>query len=354
MPMDISKNHPTIIAGPCSIETPDQLDQTVKGLVDLGVKMIRGGVWKPRTRPGSFEGLGEIAFPWIQEVKEKYQVQFAIEVASHYHVEIALKNNIDMLWIGARSTVNPFTVQEIANALEGSNVPIYVKNPVNPDLALWLGALERISKSGERKIGAIHRGFSNFNDKKYRNSPMWQIPLALKTEFPDLEVITDPSHICGKRDTIPMISQMALDLNFDGLMIESHIQPALAWSDAAQQLTPEATGELLKSLTLKKSNNEDPRFQSQLEEIREKIDHADREILEALSRRMFLVEEVGKYKKENEVAVFQRDRWKEVFESRTHWAKDLQVDPDFVKELYELIHAESIRKQTEVVNKRSF
>jgi chorismate mutase len=348
--METEIKTPTIIAGPCSIETPEQLDQTVKGLVENGIHTIRGGVWKPRTRPGSFEGLGEIAFPWIKEVKEKYGVQFAIEVASPYHVEIALKNHIDILWIGARSTVNPFTVQEIANALKGTDVPVYVKNPVNPDLALWVGALERIGNSGTRKMGAIHRGFSNFNDKKFRNSPMWQIPLQLKTEFPDLEVITDPSHICGQRATLASISQMAIDLNFDGLMIESHVNPDLAWSDAAQQLTPEATAELIHGLTLRKSNDENPQFQSQLEQIREKIDHADREILEALARRMFLVEKVGQFKKENEVAIFQRERWKEVFETRSQWAQALQLEPDFIKEIYQLIHSESIRKQTEVIH----
>jgi chorismate mutase len=278
--MNPSKKLPKIIAGPCSVETPEQLDQTVKGLVELGVKIIRGGVWKPRTRPGSFEGVGEIAFPWIKEIKEKYAVEFAIEVASPYHVELALKHGIDILWIGARSTVNPFTVQEIANALKGTTVPVYVKNPVNPDVALWMGALERIGQAGERHIGAIHRGFSNFNDKRFRNSPMWQIPLELKTEFPDLEILTDPSHICGQRETLAGIAQIAIDLNFDGLMIESHIQPALAWSDAAQQLTPEALGHLIRGLSLKKTDEPNPLFQSQLEELREKIDHVDREILE--------------------------------------------------------------------------
>jgi len=351
--MNTSKKLPLIIAGPCSVETPEQLDQTVKGLVDIGINVIRGGVWKPRTRPGSFEGVGEIAFPWINEVKEKYAVQFAIEVASPHHVDLALKHGIDILWIGARSTVNPFTVQEIANALKGTTVPIYVKNPVNPDLALWIGALERLAQAGERKIGAIHRGFSNFNDKKFRNSPMWQIPLEMKTKFPDLEILTDPSHICGQRSNIPQIAQMALDLNFDGLMIESHFQPVLAWSDAAQQLTPEALGNLIRGLSLKKEYDQNPKFQSQLEDIREKIDHADREILEALSRRMFLVEQVGKYKKDNDVAIFQRDRWKEVFETRAQWADRMHLDTDFIKELYQLIHVESIRKQTLVLNKDS-
>ena len=339
---------PLYIAGPCSVETPEQLDRTVSELVNVGVRVFRGGVWKPRTRPNSFEGVGKIALPWIRDVKKKFGVRFAVEVASPLHVEEALNHGIDIFWIGARSTVNPFTVQEIANSLKGVDIPVLVKNPVNPDLALWIGALERFHQAGVKKIGAIHRGFSNFNDKIYRNSPTWQIPLGLKTYFPEIPLLNDPSHICGRRDLIPQISQMALDLNFDGLMIESHFDPDNAWSDAAQQLLPADLGKLLKILKTRKINVDNPILQSQLEVIREQIDEVDREILEILSRRMSLVEKAGEYKRLNNVAVFQMERWKKVFETRPEWAEALRLNPEFAKDLFQLIHTESIKKQTEV------
>lgn len=340
-----------VIAGPCSVETAKQLDQTVEGLVKQGVQIIRAGVWKPRTRPNTFEGVGRIAFPWIQEAKEKYKVKFAVEVASPAHVEEALKNNIDFLWIGARSTANPFTVQDIADSLKGVDIPVLIKNPINPDLALWVGALERIHQAGITKIGAIHRGFSNFNDTHFRNSPMWQIPIEFKTMFPGIPLFNDPSHICGKRALIPQIAQMALDLNFDGLMIESHIHPDAAWSDAEQQFTPDDLGLLLASLKTREVFAGDSAFASQLQSIREQIDETDREILELLSRRMGLVEKVGEYKKINNVAVFQIERWKKVFQTRPEWAKALNLNPDLVKELYKMIHTESIKKQTEVMER---
>jgi len=333
------------------VETPEQLDQTVAALVQQGITTIRAGVWKPRTRPNSFEGLGTIALPWIQDVKAKYGVRFAIEVASPSHVEEALKAGIDLLWIGARSTVNPFTVQDIADSLKGVEIPVLIKNPINPDLALWIGAIERISQAGITSIGAIHRGFSNFNDSKYRNSPTWQIPIELKSIFPDLPLICDPSHICGNRELIPHIAQKALDLSFDGLIIESHIQPDKAWSDAAQQLTPETLADLLHHLKTRKVTMEDPGLLSQLEEIREQIDHADREILELLSQRMSLVEKVGEYKKLNNVAILQMERWNKVFQTRPEWAKSLNLNEHFVRELFKLIHTESIRKQTDVMER---
>lgn len=345
---DLGLGAPICIAGPCSVETPEQLDLTVAALVSEGIKIIRGGVWKPRTRPNSFEGVGGKALPWIKEVKDKYKVKFAIEVASPIHVEEALKFGIDIFWIGARSTVNPFTVQEIANSLKGVDMPVLVKNPVNADLALWIGALERFHQAGIKKLGAIHRGFSNFNDKTYRNSPMWQIPLGLKTYLPEIPLLNDPSHISGRRDLIPQIAQMALDLNFDGLMIESHIDPEKAWSDAFQQLHPSDLGQLLRALKTRKVDVDNPIFQSQLELIREQIDDVDRELLEILSRRMSLVEKAGEYKKLNNVTVFQRERWKKVFETRPEWAQALRLNPDFAKDLFQLIHTESIKKQTEV------
>lgn len=340
---------PIIIAGPCSVETPEQLDQTVNHLAKQGIKIIRGGVWKPRTRPNSFEGVGEIALPWIKEVKDKYRVQFAIEVASPYHVEKALEYGIDMLWIGARSTVNPFTVQDIADALKGVDIPVWVKNPVNPDIALWIGALERMNRAGVNKLGAIHRGFSNFNDSMYRNSPTWQIPLEFKTQFPQIPLLNDPSHISGKRDLIMPVSQMALDLNFDGLIIESHINPDQAWSDSAQQLTPADLGQLIAQLQTRIATVNNPLLESQLEVIREHIDEVDRELLEVLSRRMRLVEKAGEYKKLNNLSIFQMERWKKVFETRPIWAENLQINPEFVGELYKLIHTESIKKQEEIM-----
>lgn len=343
--------YPLMIAGPCSVETPEQLDHTVGELVKHGIHTIRGGVWKPRTRPNSFEGVGTIALPWIKEVKEKYGVKFIIEVASPYHVEEALESGIDFIWIGARSTANPFTVQDIADSLKGVDIPVLIKNPINPDLALWIGAIERISQAGISRIGAIHRGFSNFNDTKYRNTPTWQIPIELKSIFPDLPLICDPSHICGNRHLIHHIAQKALDLSFDGLIIESHINPDKAWSDAAQQLTPNDLGQLLRSLKTRKVALEDPLLLSQLEEIREQIDEADREILEMLSRRMSLVEKVGEYKKLNNVAILQMERWNKVFKTRPEWAKALNLNEEFAKDLFKLIHTESIKKQTDIMEK---
>lgn len=342
---------PLYIAGPCSVETPDQLEATIKDLAERGFKMIRGGVWKPRTRPNSFEGVGEIALSWIKEVKEKYKVRFAIEVASPYHVEKALEYGIDLLWVGARTTVNPFAVQEIADSLKGVDIPVLVKNPVNPDLALWIGALERINQAGVQKLGGIHRGFSNFNDQVYRNSPTWQIPLELKTRYPNLPILNDPSHICGRRDLLASVAQMAMDLNFDGLIIESHNDPDQAWSDAAQQITPIILEKLIQGLQIRKVSTENPIFQSQLELIREQIDQVDIELLEILSRRMKLVEKAGEYKKLNNVAIFQMERWKKVFETRPEWGRSLHLNQEFVKELYKMVHAESIRKQEEIMEK---
>lgn len=348
----VGSKAPLVIAGPCSVETPEQLDRTVSALVEKGFSVVRGGVWKPRTRPNSFEGVGHIALPWIKDVKEKYGVKFAIEVASPYHVEKALEFGIDVLWLGARTTVNPFAVQDIADSLKGVDVPVLVKNPVNPDLALWIGALERIHQAGIRKIGAIHRGFSNFNDQVYRNSPTWQIPLELKTKIPNLPIINDPSHICGRRDLLSSVAQMAMDLNFEGLIVESHIDPDKAWSDASQQITPEVLGGMIAGLHIREVSVENPVFQSQLDTIREHIDQVDRELLEVLSRRIRLVEKAGEYKKLNNVAIFQMERWKTVFESRPEWGRSLQLEEGFVKEMFQLIHTESIKKQEEIMESK--
>ncbi len=343
---------PLIISGPCSVETPEQLRQTVSGLYNEGIRVFRGGVWKPRTRPGSFEGVGSIALPGIKEVKGEFDIEFSIEVASSQHVEEALKHDIDILWIGARSTVNPFTVQEIAESLRGVDVPVLIKNPVNPDLSLWIGAIERIKRVGIQQVAGIHRGFSNYRDKIYRNSPLWQIPIDLKAEFPDLPLICDPSHISGRRDLVPIVSQKALDLNFDGLMIESHVNPDEAWSDAAQQLTPANLGNMIRNLQTRKVHFEGVDKQDHLEDIRSQIDHADHELLEAIQRRMALVKKIGEFKKLNNVAVLDMERWKAILESRPEWARELAINPNLATEIFVLLHQESIKKQTEILDQK--
>jgi chorismate mutase len=344
-------NKPLIIAGPCSVETEEQLLETSTALKNNGISIIRGGIWKPRTRPNSFEGIGVDGLKWIQNVKKELGgIKFATEVATPQHVEEALKHDIDILWIGARSTVNPFTVQEIADALKGTDIPVLVKNPINPELALWIGALERIHGAGITKIGAIHRGFSSFAKSRFRNIPQWQIALDLKTALPEIPMICDPSHITGNRDMIQEISQKALDLNYDGLIIESHRDPDNAWSDAAQQVTPARLKEIVDALTPRKDTSENSDYLTHLEELRMHIDHADREILEAIANRMSFVEKLGWYKKENNVAVFQVGRWDEVFKSRPDWAEKLKLRKDFISELYKLLHDESIWKQTEIMN----
>jgi chorismate mutase len=341
---------PLIIAGPCSAETEEQVSETVSRIAKEGyAHVIRAGVWKPRTRPGSFEGMGEAALPWLVEAKKQTGLPIAIEVATPQHIELALKYGIDILWIGARTTVNPFNVQDLADALKGVDVPVLIKNPVNPDLALWVGAFERIAGAGIKKMAAIHRGFSNAQETKFRNSPMWQMAVELKTLFPQLPIIGDPSHMAGKRAYLYELAQRALDLNYDGLIIESHRNPDEAWSDASQQLTPEALGEMLRSLEIRKpSYGED--FQTQLDQMRQKIDNIDRELLEVLAARMAVVEKLGEYKRENNVAVLQLDRWKELHNNRAEQGKKLNLYPELVEELFKLVHMESIRKQTEVMN----
>lgn len=347
---DSQSETPFLIAGPCSVETPEQLDSTVRHLAANGVSLIRAGVWKPRTRPNGFEGLGSLALPWLQEAKKKHGVKVAVEVATAYHVEEALKAEMDVLWIGARSTVNPFTVTEIAESLQGVDIPVLVKNPINPDLGLWLGAIERLEQVGLSRIGAIHRGFSNFRDTVHRNSPMWELPIEFRTLRPELVLINDPSHISGKRALVKGIAQHALDLNFDGLMIESHIHPDAAWTDAAQQLSPADLNQLMRELVSRNGEIKPQDGLNPLDEIRQQIDEVDRALLEVLSRRMHLVEKIGAYKKENNVAAFQLERWQEILNSRPNWAKAFQLNPDVVAELFRIIHQESIRKQTEWID----
>lgn len=344
---------PLIIAGPCSAETEEQVLETAHAIAKNGyAHFFRSGVWKPRTRPGSFEGKGEEALPWLQRVKAETGLKTAVEVATPQHVELALKYGVDVLWIGARTTVNPFNVQDLADSLKGVDVPVLIKNPVNPDIALWLGAFERIAGAGITKLGAIHRGFSNAQETKYRNSPMWQIAVEFKTFFPEIPMIGDPSHMAGKRAYLAELTQRAMDLNYDGLIIESHRNPDEAWSDASQQLTPDALGEMLNATEFRKATYGTD-FQSELDRLRARLDNLDRELMEVLASRMAIVEQLGEYKRDNNVAVLQLDRWKHVHQSRADWAKSLNLYPEVVEEMFKLIHMESIRKQTEVMNKQS-
>ena len=346
------KGQPMLIAGPCSAETEAQTLATAQGVAALGnIDLFRAGVWKPRTRPGSFEGMGAAALPWLQRVKAEFGLPTCVEVANPRHVEEALKFGVDVLWIGARTTVNPFAVQELADALAGTGVPVMVKNPVNPDVALWAGALERLARAGINDLAAIHRGFSTFAPSKYRNAPTWMLPIELKTRFPHIPLICDPSHIGGRRDLLLPIAQKALDLDYDGLMIETHPDPDHALSDAEQQVTPQRLGELLAELKYRRRSTDNADYNSKAEELRQKMDVADREIIEALARRMGLVEELAEYKKANNVKILQLDRWQEIFTSRPDWAARAGVNQKFVAELYKLIHIESIRKQTEILNK---
>ncbi len=346
-----SYKRPLLIAGPCSAETEEQLYDTAKAIKQLGINIIRAGVWKPRTRPNSFEGMGIQALKWIRDIKSDLGVSFATEVASPVHVQEALYHGVDVLWIGARSTVNPFTVQDIADSLKGVDNPVFVKNPVNPDLSLWIGAIERIQNAGVKKIGAIHRGFSSYQKTRFRNQPNWRIPLDLKKNFPYIPLICDPSHIAGQRSILQEVSQRAADLDFDGLIIETHRDPDNAWSDAKQQITPERLGELLNEIRFRKPTSRNKEYIIHLEEMREQIDHLDYELFEVLSSRMKIVDQIGHFKKNNNVTIFQKNRWKEIMDTRSDWAKKLDLSPDFAEDLFKLIHENAIRRQDEIMNK---
>jgi chorismate mutase len=345
------KNEPLLIAGPCSAETEDQLLATAHLLAKTGkVSVLRAGIWKPRTRPGEFEGIGNIGLQWLKRAKEETGLPVAVEVATAKHVEEALAAGMDILWIGARSTVNPFTVQEIADALKGVDIPVMIKNPINPDVSLWVGALERINNAGIKKLAAIHRGFSSYEKTAFRNEPMWELAIQLKTLCPELPIINDPSHICGNRELIPYISQKALDLDMQGLMIESHFDPSVAWTDAKQQLTPSALADLMGILTLRKPESKDKEFSDKLAELRKQIDKLDDQIIQKMAERMQVVQKIGEYKRDNNVTILQVNRWDEIMNKRSDFAKALKLDLNFTGKLLELIHGESIRKQTEIMN----
>lgn len=341
-----------IIAGPCGAESREQVLETARGIAAGGqASLFRAGVWKPRTRPGAFEGMGEEALKWLQEVKEETGLATTVEVANADHAELALKYNVDVLWIGARTTVNPFSVQEIADALKGVDVPVLVKNPVNPDFNLWVGALERVNRAGIRKLGAIHRGFHTVIKTQFRNAPMWELAIELKASCPQLPVICDPSHISGQRDLIYEVAQRALDLDMDGLMIETHRDPATALSDAAQQLTPAMLSNLLGKLVVRDASIGDAGFEHMLSTLREVIDDIDRELIQAFARRMQVVERIGEFKADHGVTILQIDRWLEILRTRTEAGESLGLDRDLVVELCQLLHKASIRKQTEVMNR---
>lgn len=344
-------NQPLIIAGPCSAETEEQLLTTAFEIAKLNkVSIFRAGVWKFRTRPDYFEGAGSIALEWLKTVKQETGLLTAVEVANTEHLEEALKKEVDVLWIGARTTVNPFYVQEIANALKGVDIPVMIKNPVIPDLNLWLGALERFNRAGITKLIAVHRGFSSFEKTPYRNAPMWEIPIELKILCPDLPVICDPSHISGKTELLQSLAQKAIDLDMDGLMIETHINPKVALSDASQQVTPAGLDELLTNLKYRKSSLKNKGFESHLEVLREQIDEIDKELLQTLSKRMDIVEKIGEHKRDNNITILQLKRWNEIISTRPDFAKMLGLTEEFAKKLYELIHEESIQRQTEIMN----
>ncbi|WPU91764.1 chorismate mutase [Mucilaginibacter sabulilitoris] len=342
---------PLVIAGPCSAETEDQLVATAHLLAQTGrISALRAGIWKPRTRPGEFEGIGSIGLEWLKRAKEETGLPTAVEVATAKHVEEALKAGVDILWVGARSTANPFTVQEIADALQGTDVPVMVKNPVNPDLSLWIGALERINNAGITKLAAIHRGFSSYEKSAFRNEPMWDIAISLKTLAPELPIINDPSHITGNRDLIGYISQKALDLDMQGLMIESHIDPSVAWTDAKQQVTPAALTEIIDHLALRKPEIRNAEVNDKLAELRNQIDKIDDLVIQKMAERMQIAEKIGQYKKDNNITILQVNRWDEILQKRTNYAKALKLNPEFTEKLLELIHSESIRRQTEIMN----
>ncbi|MDR2755410.1 MAG: bifunctional 3-deoxy-7-phosphoheptulonate synthase/chorismate mutase type II [Planctomycetaceae bacterium] len=342
----VDPKRPIIIAGPCSAETEQQVMETADGIAAQGIKMFRSGIWKPRTKPGGFEGVGAAGLPWLKRVKRETGMYTAIEVATREHVFEALKAGIDILWIGARTTVNPFAVQEIADALRGADLPILIKNPVNPDLELWIGAIQRVYGAGLRRLGAVHRGFSSYEKKRYRNEPQWQIPLELRRRIPNLPIFCDPSHISGQQDLIAPLSQQAMDLNFDGLLIETHCNPQTAWSDAKQQITPEMLDHLLCMLVIRNAN----RPSESLAELRCRIDHIDDQIVELLSKRMQISCEIGVYKKEQAMPIFQAVRYAEILDRCSELAKHLDLNPDFIRQIIKEIHEESIRRQLIVMN----
>ncbi len=357
--MDIKKleswidlnGRPLVIAGPCSAESEEQMLAIAHQVKELQqAKVFRAGIWKPRTRPNTFEGVGLVGLPWLQRVKEETGMLITTEVANAQHAELALKHGVDILWIGARTTVSPFAVQEIADALKGTNIPVMVKNPINADLALWMGAIERFNAVGLTKLAAIHRGFSTADKSKYRNLPIWSIPIELKRNLPDLPIICDPSHIAGRRDLIAEVCQKAMDANMEGLMIETHINPDKALSDAKQQVTPDGLKEIINGLSLRNEHSSDKNFEESLDKLRSGIDKVDREIIELLHVRMNVVREIGACKKDNNVTPLQIDRMDAVMKERCQLGSKVGLDEKYIEDLFHVIHTESVRQQTKIMN----
>mgnify|MGYP005995800397 FL=1 len=347
---DMKLAHPLVIAGPCSAETEEQVLKIAHELKDSDVNYFRAGIWKPRTRPGNFEGVGALGLGWLKKVKEETGMKTCTEVANAAHVKLALENDVDLLWIGARSTVSPFIMQEIADALQGTDKIVLVKNPVNPDLALWLGGIERLYTAGIKNLGAIHRGFTTYDKSKYRNNPNWQLAIEFQNKFPDLPLICDPSHITGKRDMVFDVSQTALDLNFDGLMIESHFDPDNAWSDAAQQVTPTALKQMMVDLKIKKKTETAPEYRESLENLRAQINVVDDQLIELLGKRMLVADKIGQLKKDENVAVLQSRRWNEILGNMVLEGNSRGLSEEFVLKMFKAIHQESINNQEKVIN----
>jgi chorismate mutase len=341
----VDAKRPLLISGPCSAETEEQVMDTARQLAAHGVKIFRAGVWKPRTKPGGFEGNGVIALPWLKRVKKELGMYIAVEVATAAHVREALAYDVDILWIGARTTANPFAVQEVADALEGMDIPVLIKNPVNPDLDLWIGAVERVYNAGIRRMGVIHRGFSSYDKKIYRNLPQWHIPIELRRQLPTLPIICDPSHIGGRRELIAPLCQQAMDLNFDGLIVESHCNPEKAWSDASQQITPDVLDLIMNTLVIRDTTQSTENLTS----LRRQIDELDEGLLELLAKRMRVSREIGTYKKEHNMPILQAQRYDEILQHRVKQAEEIGMDAEFMKTVLVAIHEESVRHQQEIM-----
>lgn len=344
---------PSVVAGPCSAESEEQVMETAKGLKEMGINVFRAGIWKPRTHPGCFEGVGAVGLKWLQRVQKEYGLKVATEVAGEKHVAECLKHGVDMVWLGARTTANPFLVQEIADALKGTDIPVLVKNPVNADLDLWIGALERLSRAGIKKLGVIHRGFSTFDKIKYRNDPQWQVAIELRSRYPELPFFVDPSHMGGSRDYIQEISQRSLDLGFEGLMIESHCNPAVALSDAKQQLTPDELSDLLYNQVVVRDKDSDaPQWKENIDQLRAKIDVIDENIVYALGSRMNVSRKIGEYKKENNIAIIQTARWDKVFSKVLEKGKEYGLTEKFLSDVFTAIHEASVEVQNEIISRK--
>lgn len=349
--MQVWNKRPIIISGPCSAETEEQLLATAERLAATGkIDMLRAGIWKPRTRPGQFEGIGVKGLPWLAQAKKLTGLPTTVEVATAKQVEDALNFDVDVLWVGARTTVNPFSVQEVADALRGVKVPVLIKNPINPDLELWTGAVERIAKAGVKEIGLIHRGFSSYGNTEYRNAPMWHLAIEMKRRNPDMMLICDPSHISGKRDILLDVSQKSIDLDFDGLMIESHIDPDNAWSDAKQQITPETLAELLGKIIWRKENIDNADLHTAMEKMRQQINHLDDELMQILGQRMKVADKIGQYKKDNGITILQTNRWNAILERAYTKGEQLGLSKEFITKYFDAVHMESINHQNKIMN----